>query len=70
MKRKNIEEIQKFESLPKIIKLFSEQEIKNILELHNSLPVTVHNKKQDIIKKSYIVKDTLTNVENIENLTN
>ena len=70
MKRKNIEEIQKFESLPKIIKLFSEQEIKNILELHNSLPVTVHNKKQDIIKKSCIVKDTLTNVENIENLTN
>ena len=51
MKRKNIEEIQKFESLPKIIKLFSEQEIKNILELHNSLPVTVHNKKQNIIKK-------------------
>ena len=54
MKRKNIEEIQKFESLPKIIKLFSEQEIKNILELYNSLPVTVHNKKQDIIKKRWI----------------
>ena len=54
MKRKNIEKIQKFESLPKIIKLFSEQEIKNILELHNSLPVTVHNKKQNIIKKRWI----------------
>ena len=54
MKRKNIEEIQKFESLPKIIKLFSEQEIKNILELHNSLPVTVRNKKQNIIKKRWI----------------
>ena len=54
MKCKNIEEIQKFESLPKIIKLFSEQEIKNILELHNSLPVTVHNQKQNIIKKRWI----------------
>jgi len=54
MKRKNIEEIQKFESLPKIIKLFSEQEIKNILELHNSLPVTVHNQKQNVIKKRWI----------------
>jgi len=54
MKRKNIEEIQKFESLPKIIKLFSEQEIKNILELYNSLPVTVHNQKQNIIKKRWL----------------
>ena len=54
MKRKNIEKIQKFESLPKIIKLFSEQEIKNILELYKSLPVTVHNKKQNIIKKRWI----------------
>ena len=54
MKRKNIDEIQKFESLPKIIKLFSDKEIKNILELHNSLPITVHNQKQNIIKKRWI----------------
>ena len=54
MKHKNIDEIKKFESLPKIIKLFSDQEIKNISELYNSLPVTVHNKKQNIIKKRWL----------------
>ena len=54
MKRKNIEEIQKFESLPKIIKLFSDQEIKNILELYNLLPITVYNKEQNIIKKRWL----------------
>jgi len=54
MKRKNIDEIKKFESLPKIIKLFSDQEIKNISELYNSLPVTVHNQKQNIIKKRWL----------------
>ena len=54
MKRKNIDEIKKLEGLPKIIKLFSNQEIKNILELYNSLPVTVHNKKQNIIKKRWL----------------
>ena len=54
MKRKNIDEIKKLEGLPKIIKLFSNQEIKNISELYNSLPVTVHNKKQNIIKKRWL----------------
>ena len=54
MKRKNIDEIKKFESLPKIIKLFSNQEIKDMLELYNSLPITVHNKKQNIIKKRWL----------------
>jgi len=54
MKHKNIDEIKKFESLPKIIKLFSDQEIKNISELYNSLPVTVYNKKQNIIKKRWL----------------
>ena len=56
MKRKNIDEIKKFESLPKIIKLFSNQEIKDMSELYNSLPVTVHNKKQNIIKKRWLQK--------------
>ena len=54
MKRKNIDEIKKLESLPKIIKLFSDKEIKNISELYNSLPVTVHNQKQNIIKKRWL----------------
>jgi len=54
MKHKNIDEIKKLESLPKIIKIFSDQEIKNISELYNSLPVTVHNQKQNIIKKRWL----------------
>jgi len=54
MKHKNIDRIKKLESLPKIIKLFSDQEIKNISELYNSLPVTVHNQKQNIIKKRWL----------------
>jgi len=54
MNRKNINEVKKLESLPKIIKLFSDQEIKGILELYNSLPVTVYNKKQNIIKKRWL----------------
>ena len=54
MKHKNIDEIKKLESLPKIIKLFSDKEIKNISELYNYLPVTVHNQKQNIIKKRWL----------------
>ena len=54
MKHKNIDEIKKLESIPKIIKLFSDQEIKNISELYNSLPVTVHNKEQNVIKKRWL----------------
>ena len=56
MKHKNIDEIKKFESSPKIIKLFSNQEIKDMSELYNSLPITVHNKKQNIIKKRWLQK--------------
>ena len=54
MKRQNIDEIKKLESLPKIIKLFSDQEIKSISELYDSLPITTHNKKQNIIKKRWL----------------
>ena len=54
MKRKNIDEIKKLESLPKIVNLFSNQEINSILELYNSLPITVNNKEQNIIKKRWI----------------
>ena len=54
MRYKNINEIKKLESLPKIIKLFSDQEIKDIIELYNFLPVTVYNKKQNIIKKRWL----------------
>ena len=54
MKHKNIDEIKKLEGPPKIVKLFSNKEIKDILDLYNSLPVTTHNKKQNIIKKRWL----------------
>ena len=45
-----IENIKKLESSPKIIKnIFNEYEIKEFLNLYNELPVTVHNKKQNVI---------------------
>jgi len=54
MKLKYINEIKKLESLPKVVNLFSKKEIQNILEFYGSLPVTVHNKKQNVIKKRWI----------------
>ena len=54
MKHKYINEIKKLEEPPKIVKLFSNKEIEDILDLYNSLPVTTHNKKQNIIKKRWL----------------
>ena len=54
MKHKYLDEIKKLEGSPKIVKLFSNKEIKDILDLYNSLPITVHNKKQNIIKKRWL----------------
>ncbi len=52
---KNIEEIKKLESPPIILKkLFSESEINKFLNLYLSLPTTVHNKKQNVIKKRWL----------------
>ena len=53
MKRKNIDEIKKLESKPKIVKIFTDKEINSILELYNLLPTTVYNKKQNIISILY-----------------
>ena len=53
MKRK-IQDIKKLEGNPKIVKIFSNQEIKDILNLYNSLPVTTYNKKQNVIKKRWL----------------
>ena len=48
-------EIKKLESPPKVIKnLFSREEIDEFLKLYNDLPVTVHNKKQNVIKKRWL----------------
>jgi hypothetical protein len=52
---KQIEEIKKSESQPKILKnIFSKEEIKKFLDLYNELPVTVHNQKQNVIKKRWL----------------
>ena len=53
--RKEIETIKKSESSPKIIKnLYNKEEIEEFLKLYNDLPVTVHNKKQNVIKKRWL----------------
>ena len=53
---KKIEEIKKNESSPKVIKnIFNKEEIDKFLNLYNELPVTVHNKKQNVIKKRWLI---------------
>jgi len=52
---KKIEEIKKLEKPPKVLKnLYSKEEIKEFLELYKKLPTTVHNKKQNVIKKRWL----------------
>ncbi len=54
---KNLDAIKNSESSPKVIKnLFSENEIKRLLDLYNSLPVEINNKRQNIIKKKWADK--------------
>jgi len=54
---KQIEEIKKTESKPKIIKnIFDKNEINKFIDLYNDLPVTVHNKKQNVIKKRWLIE--------------
>ncbi len=52
---KNIDKIKKLESTPQVIKnLFSKKELEMFLELYRVLPTTVHNKKQNVIKKRWL----------------
>ena len=52
---KNIDKIKKLESSPRIIKnLFSKNEIEKFYNLYQDLPITVHNKKQNVIKKRWL----------------
>ena len=52
---KNIETIKKLEGPPQIIKnLFNKNEIESFLKLYHNLPTTVHNKKQNVIKKRWL----------------
>ena len=48
-------EIKRIETSPKVIKnLFNEKEINEFLRLYKELPTTVHNKKQNVIKKRWL----------------
>ncbi|MDC1096734.1 hypothetical protein OAS47_05425 [Pelagibacteraceae bacterium] len=54
--RKNLETIKRLESSPKVIKnIFNKSETDKLLELYNQLPTTVHNKKQNVIKKRWLI---------------
>ena len=50
-----IDEIKKLEKPPKVLKnLYSKEEINEFLNLYKRLPTTVHNKKQNVIKKRWL----------------
>ncbi len=52
---KNIEKIKELEGSPKVIKnLFSKNEIEKFFNLYQNLPITVHNKNQNVIKKRWL----------------
>ena len=46
--------IKQFESPPKIVKILSEKEIKSLIDLYSSLPLTTFNKKQNVVKKRWL----------------
>ena len=53
---RKIDIIKKLEGPIKVIKnLFNKTEINKFLELYNKLPTTVHNKKQNVIKKRWLI---------------
>jgi len=54
MQLKYINEIKKLEGPPKIISIFSKDEINQLIELNKTLPVTLFNKKQNVMKKRWI----------------
>ena len=53
---KHLEIIKKNEGNPKVLKkIFSKVEIEKFKKLYNELPITVHNKKQNVIKKRWLI---------------
>ena len=54
MKHINLDKIKSFETPPKIVKIFSEKEIKMIEQLYYDLPDRIFNKKQNIKKKDWV----------------
>ena len=62
---KNIDEIKKLESAPKVVRnLFNKSELEKFLNLYHNLPTTVHNKRQNVIKKRWLKNFS----EELENL--
>ena len=52
---KYIEKIKKNESKPLVLRnIFDKDQIEKFLKLYEELPVTVHNKKQNVIKKRWL----------------
>ncbi len=52
---KQLEKIKQNESKPKVLKnVFNTDEINKFLDLYKNLPITVHNKKQNVIKKRWL----------------
>jgi len=54
MKHLYLDKIKSLESAPKIVNIFSEKEIKMIIDLYNVLPVTTFNKEQNVKKKAWL----------------
>ena len=53
MKHLHLDKIKSLESSPKKVNIFSEKEIKMIIELYNILPESTYNKKQNVRKKAW-----------------
>ena len=54
---KQIEKIKQNEGKPRVLKnIFNKSEIEKFLSLYDELPITVHNKKQNVIKKRWLQK--------------
>ena len=52
----NIEKIKKTENKPKVLEnIFNKDEIQDFIDLYKKLPTTVHNKKQNVIKKRWLL---------------
>ena len=62
---KQIEKIKQNEGKPRVLKnIFNKSEIEKFLSLYDELPITVHNKKQNVIKKRWL-QGYNKNLENI-----
>ena len=53
---KQIDKIKNNESKPIVLKnVLNSHEIEKFMKLYNDLPITVHNKKQNVIKKRWLI---------------